>query len=218
MPVEAPVLGLLHEEPLEPRHDVGRGPVRGDEKVLRLELAARLGGVRRAALVVDQLGDGVGEAGRWVGDGRPPDRVDVEHPVVGVGQQGVVQVAGQRVQLLRGRGADVGPAIAPARDEGAILFEHHAVGDQEAPVQEVGEAGGLGAVLAPARQPARRSHATRAPQGERHQVHVTPPGGSRRERVATRRARLRAAGRSPGSRGCARTGRSCARRAWRPTP
>jgi hypothetical protein len=157
--LEAPVDGTpggagarpaLDEEGGDLGVDLARREVRGDKEALGDEVAAG-GLVGRAALVVDPAADGVGErAGGCVALGGPADEIDVEHPTVAVGQERVVEVASEGVELLGSGGGEVGAAVAPAGQEGAALLEDGAGGDEVQPAEEVGEAGGLAAVLAQA--------------------------------------------------------------------
>jgi hypothetical protein len=157
--LEAPVDGApggagarpaLDEEGGDLGVDLARRQIRGDEEALGDEVAAG-GLVGPAALVVDPAADSVGEgARRGVALGRPADEIDVEHPTVAVGQERVVEVAGQGVQLIGSGGGEVGAAVAPAGQEGAALLEDGAGGDEVQPAEKVGEAGGLAPVLAQA--------------------------------------------------------------------
>ena len=217
-PVDASAACALDEERGRPGEDVRRRPVCRDEEVLCFKLPARLRGIRRPPLVVDQLRDRIGEPRRGVGHRGTPDRVDMEHPIVRERQERVVHVARKGVELLRRRRGEVGPVVAPAGEERAVLLEHDAVVHHKGPVDEVREARGRDAVLPHVRQPAHARDAAQGSKGEGDKIHLKLLAESRGEPAAARRAHWRAQDRSPGHRGSGRRDRSSVDPASPPTP
>ena len=117
-----PVAHVLDEERGQARDGVRRRQVRRYDRVRGLELTAGLLLVSEAALVVDELAHGIGEHVGRVRDRGAPDRVDVEHPVVGERKERVVRVSGKSVQLFRSGREQIRAAVAPPGEEAAVLL------------------------------------------------------------------------------------------------
>ena len=137
------------------------------------------GFVGSAPLLVDRPGDRVGEgAGRRVAGGRPPNEIDVEHPAVAVGQKGIVEVTRQVVELLGRCRGEIGTAVAPGGQEGAVFLEQRPGGDEMEPSQEIGQALGAAAVFPQALEQGQRAGPGHEGEQRRREIHDQAPPAS----------------------------------------
>ena len=101
------------------------------------------------SFLIDELEDRVREE-RFRGEpvGRKADRVEMDHPGVAQKAERTVNRSREMGELLRSRRFEIRTPIAPAGEKRAILVEDHPFGNQGAPVEEVGKASVLAAVVA----------------------------------------------------------------------
>src|SRR5690606_6989729 len=94
----------------------------------------------RLALGVDERGGGIGKTARWIGADAVALGFHEDCPARSKAAEGVVEAAGDRNQLSRYGGGEVGATEARRALEAAILVEDDALCDEGCPGQEVGEA------------------------------------------------------------------------------
>src|SRR5258708_23768582 len=116
----------------------------------------------------------------------------MEHPPVGEWEKRVVEMHGQRLQLLLGRTTDVGTAVAEAGQQRSVLLENHAVINEECPVQFVRQGTRHRAILTGATEQRAEAGTGGAAEENREGVHATAPVVSsvedRRNAAITHRA------------------------------
>ena len=128
------------EPSLGPGSVFGRRQVDEGEEVARFEVRGVFLEVR-LALGVDEAGRGVREAARRIGADGMALGLHEDGPAGPQAAEDVVEPAGDRHELGRHRGVEVGSAEARGALKAAVLVEDDALAGQCRPWQEVGEAG-----------------------------------------------------------------------------
>ncbi len=127
------LLGLAFVEPAFSACGVlGRGQEDEGEEIARLEMRGVFLEVG-FALGVDQRGCGLWKAARRVGADAVTLGLDKDRPPGAQAAEGVVEPAGDRDELSRHRGIEIGPAEACCALEAAVLVEDNAFANQRRP-------------------------------------------------------------------------------------
>ena len=138
-PIGAVMRAALVEPGLGARGVVGRRQPEQRQEIAALEMRAFFLELR-AALGIDQPRGGIGKLAPRIAVGGLALRLDEDRPARAQAAQRVVEPDGDRDQLGRRRGIQIGPAEPRGALEGAVLVEDDALPDQRRPGQEVGEA------------------------------------------------------------------------------